>query len=125
MASASASETVHALVSRDVPFLAKRIERRHDGRVCADRFSKRLDHPVVMGIARRSKARGSERSRGCLQSGIVGDVHPPVGAQALSRTIGEVALDHLQQVADFVSAGLVLRDPTVSLPVREAHCHLR
>lgn len=114
-----------ALVPANIPLLAERVEGRHHLRVCTNRLAQRLDGALVMGLARGSIARRGKCCRRRLQAGVVSDVHPPVGAETFSGAVGEVAFDDLQQVADFVSAGLMPYQPAVSLPVLQAHRLLR
>ena len=109
------------LVTRDVALFSKGIERRNNGGVDAHRLTQGLCDSVAVRIPRRPVAGRCKRRGGHLERGVVGDVQPPVSAETLGRAVVEIALDDLQEIANFVLAGLVPCQPAVSLPVRQAH----
>jgi hypothetical protein len=96
------------LVSRDVPLLPESIEGCDSGGVDADSLPQRLYDPEVVRIPRCAVACRCERCGGCLERSVVGDVQAPVSAESFRRAVGEIAFDDLQEIADFVWAGLVL-----------------
>jgi hypothetical protein len=97
----------------------------HLQRGCANGLTKRLDDPVVVLFARSPVSRCCESGGGRLQSGVVSDVHPPVGADLLGRAVREVTLDDREEIADLLGARLVFEQPPVPLPVGQAHVRSR
>ena len=98
--------------------------KRRDVRDLLEEIAERapiMDHPEMVRLPRGSISGRRQRDRSRLQRRVVRDVHLPVRTQSLSVAVGEISFDDLQQVANLVRAGLVLRQPTVSLPVRQAH----
>src|SRR5438093_13247397 len=65
-----------------------------------------------------------QRSPDRWRQRCTGDVHPPVGAQAFSDAVGEIAFHDGQKVPNVVRACLVALEPPVPLPVRQAHLAL-
>src|ERR1700730_3569804 len=75
----------------------------------------------MMLVPRSSIAGGGKGHRCRLQRSVVCDVQPPVSAKALSGAVGEVSVHHGEEIANLVRTGLVALEPTVPLPVWQAH----
>lgn len=100
-------------VAADIPLLAKEVQLADQVRICRDRLGQRLDDSVVMGIPRGPVAHCGQSRGGRLHGGVVGDIEPPVWAEARGLTIGQVAIDHAQKIDDLLATRFVLDQPTV------------
>ena len=110
-----------AFVPRDVPLLPERFERSHDRGLGSDGLPERLDHAVVVSVARCPVAGRCQRGGRRLHRRVVRDVHLPVRADARDGAVSQVTIDDREQVADLVRACGVTDQPAVSLPVGQAH----
>src|SRR3954468_17471946 len=65
---------------------------------------------------------GGGKGGGCrLERRVVRDVHPPVRTESFSGAVGEIAIDHGQEIPNLVRACPMTLQPTVPLPVWQGH----
>ena len=114
-----------AFIPRNVSLLSEGIERCDSRRRCTDGLSERLNDAIVMLVAGRPVTGRSKGGGGCLEGGVVSDIHPPVSADLFGGAVRKVTLDDGEQVGDLLCACLVLEQPPVVLPVGQAHSRSR
>lgn len=60
-----------------------------------------------------------------FERGVIDDAKLPVRAEACSASIGQVALDDVEEIGDLLSTRLVGAEPSVLMPLLQAHRRCR
>lgn len=114
-----------SIVVRGIPLLPKRVEASDFDRGGTNRQSQRLNDSVVGLISRGTIPRRRQGNGSRLECRVVRHAQPSVSADFIDRAVSQVPVDHAQEVAHFACARLVDRQPTVALPIWQAHAHLQ